>query len=51
MTYFMKFEMGFDKGFQLVNDVGVLNDVLANFVFLKTFLGLFGPFEKQILAI
>ena len=31
-TYFQEFKMGFDKAFQLLNDVvGVLNDVLVSF--------------------
>ena len=31
-TYSMEFKMGFYQGFQLMNDVGVLNDVLVHFM-------------------
>ena len=44
-TYFLEFKMGFENGFQLINDVGVLNDVSSSFgrFFFPVF-GFFGHF-------
>ena len=49
LTYFLKFETGFFKGFQLVNDVGVLNDVLGTFQsFVMSFYGILGHFVGHL---
>ena len=60
--YFLEFNRFFDQGFQLVNNLGVLNDILISFLaILAVFLGVsiifwcvlgsfrvfrFSPFQK-----